>query len=89
MNRQRASSREPPNRFSFLFVALYNLFELDPGASYLSMPHNDGVYEYISVSAGRFALKIKEETFRLGEGDAIRFTGSVPHAYSNDGEQPL
>nr|WP_206699108.1 cupin domain-containing protein [Brevibacillus agri] len=72
-----------------MFVALYNLFELDPGASYLSMPHNDGVYEYISVSAGRFALKIKEETFRLGEGDAIRFTGNVPHAYSNDGEQPL
>ncbi|WP_269747584.1 hypothetical protein [Brevibacillus parabrevis] len=24
--------------------------ELDPGASYLSTPHNEGVYDYITVS---------------------------------------
>ncbi|GEB34688.1 MULTISPECIES: helix-turn-helix domain-containing protein [Brevibacillus] len=61
--------------------------ELDPGASYSSTPHNEGVYEYITVSAGEFCLKIKDELFRMSEGDGIRFAGNVPHQYSNEGEK--
>ncbi|MFT9848761.1 helix-turn-helix domain-containing protein [Aneurinibacillus sp. REN35] len=60
---------------------------LDPGGSYLSSPHNEGVYEYITVITGDFTVKIKDEIFHLPEGDAIRFAGNIPHMYINETDQ--
>jgi transcriptional regulator with XRE-family HTH domain len=56
---------------------------LSPGANYCSSPHNDGVLEYITVQSGSFTIQVKEEIYSLGKGEAIRFTGNVPHCYKN------
>ncbi|MED1796484.1 helix-turn-helix domain-containing protein [Brevibacillus nitrificans] len=59
------------------------LIELSPGANYCSAPHNDGVLEYITVHSGSFTIQVKEETYTLGQGEAIRFTGNALHCYMN------
>ncbi|MBB6020475.1 transcriptional regulator with XRE-family HTH domain [Paenibacillus sp. JGP012] len=56
---------------------------LSPACNYVSLPHNDGVQEYITVISGVFNLQIKDEIHALQEGQAIRFAGNVEHRYIN------
>lgn len=49
--------------------------------------HGRGSVEHGYVVAGRCTLTIGDETYQLEEGDAVRFSSAVPHAYST-GDQP-
>jgi transcriptional regulator with XRE-family HTH domain len=61
--------------------------EMDPGCIHHSDPHNKGVEEYILVTKGILVLTILQQTYRLSEGDAIRFTADIEHTYYNDSNQ--
>lgn len=68
---------DPQTRFEMFTIVL------DPGGSYLSSPHNEGVHEYITVTSGDFRIEIQDRTYTLGQGQSIRFAGHVPHRYEN------
>ncbi|MFE7083373.1 helix-turn-helix domain-containing protein [Priestia megaterium] len=72
---------DPQTRFEMYSIVL------EPGAMYASLPHNEGVEEYITVVSGLFTLKVREETYRLSEGQAIRFNGNTLHIYKNETDQ--
>jgi transcriptional regulator with XRE-family HTH domain len=61
--------------------------EMDPGCVHHSDPHNKGVEEYILMTKGTLVLTIQQATYRLSEGEAIRFTADIEHTYRNDSEQ--
>ncbi|MFM7684862.1 MAG: helix-turn-helix domain-containing protein [Actinomycetota bacterium] len=44
--------------------------------------HGRGSIEHGYVVAGEVTLQLGDATHRLGPGDAVRFSSSVPHAYS-------
>ncbi|QQK80112.1 helix-turn-helix transcriptional regulator [Salicibibacter cibi] len=56
---------------------------LRPGANYDSLPHPEGVREYITVKAGEFEITIHDKTYTLDEKKSIQFSGNVPHQYEN------
>ncbi|GIO88663.1 DNA-binding protein [Paenibacillus faecis] len=60
---------------------------LSPGCDYVSLPHQDGVQEYITVVSGVFNLQIKEDIYTLHEGQGIRFSGELEHRYLNHTEE--
>lgn len=62
---------------------------LSPTCNYVSLPHNDGVQEYITVISGVFSLQIKDEIYALQEGQAIRFAGNVEHRYINKSDEDV
>ena len=62
---------------------------LSPTCNYVSLPHNDGVQEYIIVISGVFSLQIKDEIYALQEGQAIRFAGNVEHRYINKSDEDV
>lgn len=62
---------------------------LSPTCNYGSLPHNEGVQEYITVISGVFNLQIKDEIYPLQEGQAIRFTGNVEHRYINKSDEDV
>ncbi|MED4731926.1 XRE family transcriptional regulator [Aneurinibacillus migulanus] len=74
---------DPQTRFEIYSIVLH------PNGSYLSSPHNEGVYEYITVVSGVFTLKIRDEIFNLPTGDAIRFAGNAPHMYINETDEDV
>jgi transcriptional regulator with XRE-family HTH domain len=61
--------------------------ELDAGCSQPSEPHNEGIEEYIFVSRGELVLTIVDETRRITEGSAIRFSADQPHIYTNNSSE--
>ncbi|QDI90106.1 XRE family transcriptional regulator [Salicibibacter halophilus] len=56
---------------------------LRPGANYHSLPHPEGVREYITVKSGEFAITLHEKTYTLDEKKHIQFSANVPHQYEN------
>lgn len=62
---------------------------LSPACNYVSLPHNDGVQEYITVTSGVFSIQIKDEIYTLPEGQAIRFAGNVEHRYMNTTDEEV
>ncbi|WP_407668117.1 cupin domain-containing protein [Paenibacillus tyrfis] len=62
---------------------------LKPKGSYVSTPHNEGVQEYITVISGEFKISIRDDTYTLLAGEAIRFTGNVSHKYWNDTDEDV
>ncbi|QQK76210.1 helix-turn-helix transcriptional regulator [Salicibibacter cibarius] len=56
---------------------------LRPGANYHSLPHLDGVREYITVKAGEFEITLHDKTYMLDEKKSIQFSANVPHQYEN------
>jgi len=62
---------------------------LAPSGRYQSSPHREGVQEYITVVSGQFTIRLQEDEYRLAQGEAIRFTGHVPHTYINDTDQEV
>lgn len=49
--------------------------------------HMNGIDEYIHVVRGQVKLTLDKDTFLLEEGDSIRFTGSLPHEFTNTGRK--
>lgn len=57
--------------------------EFDNGCRHESERHNDGVEEYILVTAGKLQLILNGQEITVGQKQAIRFRADVPHAYNN------
>ena len=65
-------------------VEFYELW-LAPHGREDAEPHAPGTRENLVVNSGRLSLDVGEETFELGEGDAIEFIADIPHSYVNTG----
>ncbi|RII33263.1 XRE family transcriptional regulator [Clostridium chromiireducens] len=61
--------------------------ELEPGCNHISPPHNDGVEEYVIVTAGQIELEINNRKFILQKGNSIKFAANKPHSYKNFSER--
>jgi uncharacterized cupin superfamily protein len=58
-----------------------------PGGGSGEEPYTHGAEtEFILMLAGEIELTLGEERHRLSEGDAITFSGDVPHAFVNPGQ---
>lgn len=62
---------------------------IEPGASYYSGSHGENTVEYLTVETGQLTLKIKNEVYRIFEGDAFRFDSDKEHWYCNEGEKTV
>jgi transcriptional regulator with XRE-family HTH domain len=58
---------------------------LGPGDEHRSEAHTPGTKELLQVHEGVVTLEVAEQVYALGVGDAVAFSGAVPHAYSNAG----
>ncbi|OWR32527.1 DNA-binding protein [Saccharibacillus sp. O23] len=56
---------------------------LDAGTDYTSVPHQQGVYEFLNVTDGTLRMDIQGESYTLNAGQAIRFAGHAAHRYIN------
>ena len=57
--------------------------ELEPGCNHQSLPHNEGIEEYVVVTSGEMEVIIEDSTYELTYGDAIRYFANKPHCYKN------
>lgn len=57
--------------------------EFDIGVKHNSMPHVEGVEEYVFLTKGSLKMIIAGEEVVLQEKQSIRFRADVPHAYHN------
>ena len=62
--------------------------ELPVGCEYHSVPHEPGSTEQVVPVSGSLAVYLAGEWHQLGEGEVLRFAGSQPHGYCNQGEEP-
>ncbi|MET9432478.1 MULTISPECIES: XRE family transcriptional regulator [unclassified Streptomyces] len=62
---------------------------LMPGDGYASDPHPGGTTELLHVTAGELTLVVDAVEHRLPAGTSAVFESNVPHAYRNDGEEPV
>ncbi|MFC9758233.1 helix-turn-helix domain-containing protein [Streptomyces sp. NPDC056921] len=60
-------------------------WRLEPGEEYPSHPHQTGVTETISVTAGRMTLLVDGEEHPVEAGQTATFEGDSPHAYRGSG----
>lgn len=59
--------------------------QIEPDGFLPAQPHMMGTEEYITVFKGEVEICVGQETFRLAEGDSLRFKADVEHAYKNVG----
>lgn len=57
--------------------------ELESGCNYKSLPHNEGIEEYIFVTKGQMEVIVGEDVYKLSCDDAIRYFANKPHCYRN------
>lgn len=58
---------------------------LEPGEEYPSHPHQAGVVETVSVTAGRMALIVDGAEHTVEAGQTATFDGDAPHTYRGAG----
>ena len=56
---------------------------LDAGAKRVAEPHNDGVFEHITVIEGSVELLFDKQWRRFCCGDSVRFQANTEHGYRN------
>jgi len=61
---------------------------LGPGDEHRSEAHTGGTKELLQVHEGAVTVVVAGTSYALGAGDAITFSGAVPHAYLNAGDVP-
>ena len=61
---------------------------LGPGDRFGSEAHVAGTRELLHVLAGEVAVEVADQVLALEEGDAVSFSGDVPHAYANPKAAP-
>jgi transcriptional regulator with XRE-family HTH domain len=61
---------------------------LGPGDEHRSDAHTTGTKELLQVHEGLVTLGLADQEYALGVGDAIAFSGAVPHAYLNTEKEP-
>lgn len=59
------------------------IVDLESGCVHCSEPHDKDVEEYIYVSKGEFELTIQGTSYKLIEGDSIKFLADKAHEYIN------
>ncbi|WP_257349335.1 helix-turn-helix domain-containing protein [Pseudalkalibacillus decolorationis] len=57
---------------------------LEPGCSYKSAAHGEGVEEYVFVQIGQMTLIVKDHSHPLKENEVLRFSANYEHEYKND-----
>lgn len=62
---------------------------LVPGETYEADAHRPGTLELVSVSRGRLAVTVGDQSIRLDAGGAIRLLTDSPHSYACIGEEPV
>lgn len=60
---------------------------IEPSGALSAQPHMNGVEEYITVFAGEVEICVSDESYRLSNGDSMRFYANVPHSYRNIGTE--
>jgi transcriptional regulator with XRE-family HTH domain len=73
---------EPPD-----VVELWD-WTLVAGDRHVSEAHVPGTRELIQVREGRLCVGVDDQKVVLDVGDAVTFSGAVPHSYSHDGDRP-
>lgn len=59
--------------------------QIEKGGFLSAQPHMAGTEEYITVFSGNVEITAAQETFRLSEGDSLRFRADTEHSYKNIG----
>ncbi|MGZ9583892.1 helix-turn-helix domain-containing protein [Paenibacillus marinisediminis] len=62
---------------------------LEPGSSYTSEPHYEGVEEFIVVMEGTLRFELNGEQYMLEPSLALRFSADQTHTYRNDTDKPI
>lgn len=62
-------------------------WRLEPGEEYPSHPHQAGVVETVSVTAGRMTLTVDGTEHTVEAGQTATFDGDTPHTYRGDGTE--
>ncbi|MFC6063062.1 helix-turn-helix domain-containing protein [Streptomyces ochraceiscleroticus] len=62
-------------------------WQLEPGEEYPSHPHQAGVIETLSVTAGRMILDVDGTEHTVEAGQTATFDGDVPHTYRGAGDE--
>ncbi|QDN82983.1 helix-turn-helix domain-containing protein [Streptomyces sp. S1A1-7] len=63
-------------------------WKLEPGEEYPSHPHQAGVVETVSVTAGRMNLIVDGTEHTVEVGQTATFDGDAPHTYRGAGTEP-
>jgi transcriptional regulator with XRE-family HTH domain len=63
-------------------------WRLQPGEEYPSHPHQAGVVETVSVTAGRMTLVVDGTEYAVGTGQTATFDGDTAHVYRGAGSGP-
>ncbi|MFB7443407.1 helix-turn-helix domain-containing protein [Streptomyces mirabilis] len=63
-------------------------WKLEPGEEYPSHPHQAGVVETVSVTAGRMTLIVDGTEHTVEVGQTATFDGDAPHTYRGAGTEP-
>ncbi|WP_405734991.1 XRE family transcriptional regulator [Streptomyces sp. NBC_01537] len=63
-------------------------WRLEPGEEYPSHPHQAGVVETVSVTAGHMVLVVDGAEHRVEAGQTATFNGDAPHTYRGVGDEP-
>ena len=71
---------EPPD-----VVELWD-WTLASGEEHDSEAHSAGTRELLEVLGGVLVVTVADESFTLEVGDALTFTGDLPHSYANSGD---
>jgi XRE family transcriptional regulator, regulator of sulfur utilization len=61
--------------------------EFDAGGYLQADGHSAGTREYITLHAGRLAVRVGDQEHVIGRGDSIRFKADQPHSYHNPGAE--
>ncbi|GGT41319.1 XRE family transcriptional regulator [Streptomyces kurssanovii] len=62
-------------------------WQLEPGEEYPSHPHQAGVVETVSVTAGRMTLMVDGTEHTVESGQTAAFDGDAPHTYRGSGTE--
>ncbi|WP_052869111.1 helix-turn-helix domain-containing protein [Streptomyces niger] len=62
-------------------------WQLAPGEEYPSHPHQTGVVETVSVTAGRMTLIVDGTEYAVEAGQTATFDGDAPHTYRGAGTE--
>lgn len=62
---------------------------VQPGEGWGGDAHTPATRELAWVQSGTLTLTVAGATYQVGAGQCARFSGGLPHAYRNDGTEPV
>lgn len=75
--------------FPFDEKKLFEMYRIviEEGGCLKASPHLASSEEYVTVFTGEVEITVGSETYRLEEGDSLRFRADTAHSYRNMGSQ--